>query len=91
VDKPNLSDVGRVFTLGTFGEALEALKQGLRVRRASWPENEALELYVPGGAYSDRGYKSSVPTIYERHAVTCSATHYLAYQDDLLARDWQTA
>jgi hypothetical protein len=85
VEKPNLSGVGRVFTLSTFGEALEALKQGLRVQRVGWNgAGQYLELQIP-----DEGSKMTAAYIFIR-TVQGALVPWVASQSDLLARDWRT-
>lgn len=85
MEKPNLSGVGRVFTLSTFSEALEALKQGLRVQRSGW--NGAgmyLEMQQP-----DEFSKMRQAYIYIK-PVDGALVPWVASQSDLLARDWRT-
>jgi hypothetical protein len=85
VDKPNLSGVGRVFTLSTFSEALEALKQGLRVQRVGWNgAGQYLELQLPDGES-----KMTAAYIFIR-TVQGALVPWVASQSDLLARDWRT-
>jgi hypothetical protein len=86
---------GRVFTLGTFGEALEALKQGLRVQRADWPSGVSLELYVPGAPPlpDSEGYRpitGKVPAIYVRDTFMGTRSEYHPEHSEVLARDWHT-
>ena len=76
----------------TFGEALEALKRGERMRRAGWNgKGIYIELQVP-----DEHSKMTLPYIY---IVTTSLQSdnpdaprgivpWLASQTDLLAEDW---
>jgi hypothetical protein len=66
-----------------FGEAIEALKSGLRVSRSGWNgKGMWLALQVP-----DSHSKMSLPYIYMR-TVTDNLVPWLASQTDVLAEDW---
>jgi hypothetical protein len=71
----------RVLTLADFGETLLAIKQGLRMRRSSWPDTTAyIALRVPDDA---------APYIYTASALW-TPDPWLPSQSDLLALDWRT-
>lgn len=64
-----------------FGLALEAMKQGKKLYRASWPKDSKYLTYHPPGVYS-------FSCINETH-VNKQVFMYLAPQIDLLASDWK--
>ena len=64
-----------------FGLALEAMKQGKKMYRASWPKDSKYLTYHPPGVYS-------FSCINETHA-NGQVFMYLAPQIDLLASDWK--
>jgi hypothetical protein len=76
----------------TFGEALEALKRGERMRRAGWNgKGIYIELQRP-----DEHSKMTLPYIYivttglqsDNPAAPRGVVPWLASQTDLLAEDW---
>lgn len=76
----------------TFGEALEALKRGERMRRAGWNgEGIYIELQRP-----DEHSKMTLPYIYivttglqsDNPYAPRGVVPWLASQTDLLAEDW---
>lgn len=76
----------------SFGEALTALKQGKKVRRAGWNgEGIFIELQVP-----DKHSKMTQPYIYidtlnlqtNNPAAPKGRVPWLASQTDMLAEDW---
>lgn len=80
---------------GTFGDAIQALKAGLKVSRRGWNgKGLCLELQVP-----DANSKMTLPYIYMNYPATpasetAPANHinarvpWLASQTDMLAEDW---
>ena len=67
-----------------FGDALDALKGGVRVCREGWNgKGMWLELQVP-----DAGSKMTLPYIF-MSTVTGDLVPWLASQTDLLAEDWE--
>ena len=67
-----------------FGQALSALKDGLRVTRTGWNGSGMwLQLQVP-----DAGSKMTLPYIYMSTAQG-DLVPWLASQSDLLAVDWE--
>ena len=67
----------------TFGEAIEALKEGGRVAREGWNgKNMFLELQVP-----DANSKMTLPYIWMWTACQ-NRVPWLASQTDVLAEDW---
>lgn len=79
----------------TFGEAIEALKQGKQVRRSGW-NGKGMHLYLEDAfSMPIRGgvYKGAVRE-YEPVICMFTAQHkhqpgWLASQADMLANDWQ--
>jgi hypothetical protein len=71
----------RVLTLADFGETLLAIKQGLRMRRSSWPDETA---YIALAVPDDRA-----PYIYLKTAQGTFIS-WMPLQSDLLALDWRT-
>ena len=68
----------------TFGEALEALKNGEKVQRKGWNgKGMWLKLQRP-----DKYSKMSLPYIYMA-TVTGDLVPWLASQTDMLAEDWR--
>ena len=79
-----------------FGEALHALKNGRKVRRAGWNgKGLSLELQVP-----DAHSKMTLPYIYMSYPSTPASdtapenhinakVPWLASQTDMLAEDWE--
>lgn len=66
-----------------FGEALRAMRAGLRVQRAGWNgKGMWLGLQVP-----DQHSKMTLPYIY-MSTVTGDLVPWLASQTDMLAQDW---
>ena len=69
-----------------FGEAIRALRDGKRVRRAGWNgKGMWLALQVP-----DAGSKMSLPYIYMKTADD-KLVPWLASQTDMLSSDWEDA
>jgi hypothetical protein len=69
----------------TFSQALELLKDGVRIRREGWNgKGMWLALQVP-----DALSKMTLPYIYMR-TVTGDLVPWLASQTDILASDWQS-
>jgi len=69
-----------------FGEAIRALRDGKRVRRAGWNgKGMWLALQVP-----DAGSKMSLPYIYMKTADD-KLVPWLASQTDMLSSDWEFA
>jgi hypothetical protein len=67
----------------TFGQAIELLKQGVKVAREGWNgKGMWLALQRP-----DSGSKMSLPYIYMSTA-TDDLVPWLASQTDMLAEDW---
>ena len=76
-----------------FGEALEALKQGKKVKRAGWNgKGIYIELQKP-----DQHSKMTLPYIYivtnglitDNPAAPKGVVPWLASQTDMLAEDWE--
>lgn len=68
-----------------FGQAISALKQGLRVSRSGWNgKGMYLGLQVP-----DAHSKMTLPYIY-MYTATGDLVPWLASQTDILAEDWST-
>ncbi len=68
----------------TFGEAIQALKQGKAVARTGWNgKGMALKLQTP-----DRYSKMSLPYIYIK-TVQGDLVPWLASQADMLGEDWE--
>jgi hypothetical protein len=76
--------VGRIFTLGDFGESLLAIKQGLKVRRAEWQHGTYVAAQIPDAGSVNNGNYA--------YQVTAEGVRvpWLPNQLDLFARDWQT-
>lgn len=75
--------LNRRFLMVNFGEAIEALKQGLRVARNGWNgKGMWLELQEP-----DEHSKMTLPYIYMKTACN-NQVPWLASQTDILAEDW---
>lgn len=75
-----------------FGQALEALKKGERVRRTGWNgKGMWLQLQMP-----DKNSKMTLPYIYIEYPMghlaypNGSRVPWLASQTDLLSGDWET-
>ncbi len=67
-----------------FGEAIDAMKQGEKVRRAGWNgKGMFLALQVP-----DEHSKMSLPYIFMKTACDNNVP-WLASQTDMLSDDWQ--
>jgi hypothetical protein len=73
----------RVLTLADFGETLLAIKQGLRMRRSGWPDEDGVHR-------ARRCRMMRAPYIYLKTASDGLATRWLPSQSDLLALDWRT-
>lgn len=70
----------------SFGDALSALKSGVKVRRAGWNgKNMHLELQRP-----DANSKMTLPYIF-MFTADKQQVPWLASQTDMLADDWQVA
>ncbi len=82
-------------TAMTFGDAIEALKQGKSVRRAGW-NGKGMHLYLEDGWKMRIRSLAPVDSGREYEPVICMFTvqqkhqpGWLASQADMLASDWQ--
>jgi hypothetical protein len=81
-----------------FGEALVALKQGLKVEREGWNGKGMFIYLVPGSTFNVNRppllgiYPEGTPIVYRPHidmrTADGSCVPWLASQTDILANDW---
>ena len=85
----------------TFGDAIEALKKGLKVARSGWNGKGMFIYYVPANFYPATGNKlGTLVGMFENEMVPYAeyiamktaqnnVVPWLASQTDVLAEDWQ--
>ncbi|CAM3845408.1 DUF2829 domain-containing protein [Parendozoicomonas haliclonae] len=83
----------------TFGEAIEAIKQGKSAKRSGWNGKGMFIYYVPGGDYKTQTEVAQnvfgETAHYLPYIAFCTAqgdvVPWLASQTDILATDWSIA
>ena len=85
-----------------FGQALEQLKQGIKVARAGWNGKGMFLYYVPANKYpATRNEHGTMIGVFEDDMIPYGAyiamktaqnnvVPWLASQTDVLAEDWET-
>lgn len=84
----------------TFGEAIEALKQGSKVARKGWNGKDMFIFYVPANSYPANGNKNGTMKGYFKDDLVPYGAYiamktaqnnvvpWLASQTDVLSEDW---
>lgn len=100
VTKEQMNNDADLGTLGSFGEAIELMKDGQKVSREGWNGKGMFIYYVPANSYPASGNSLNTMTgLYKddmvpygayiaMKAVDGTVVPWLASQTDMLANDW---